>query len=496
MAISQQKINAIYIKALKNIHGLELSFEGKKVTAILGPNGNGKSTVLHALACAFQPVINGENHKFSNFFLPHTDALWQGSELVIKYSFRNNAEMNLGILQRYCKTSDRWTPRYDRRPKRDIYYIGIDKCVPLIESEKKQARINYSTQEVTEEVINVILNKASYILNMEYTAFNIHSSGNKKFIGVESNGLRYSALSMSAGEQKIFLILEKLFRAEKYSLFLIDEIDLLLHDAALKKLIKVIHERAEDKGIQVVFTTHRETILDLSDMINIRHLIKKGSQTLCFSDTKPDAIARLTGEQPRPIDIFVEDDLAMQIVQKIASTLKMSRFVSVHRYGAAMNCFTVLGGLLVDGDECEITLFVLDGDVYREDTDKIKHINGAITGTGDHVNDLRARALPLIKQFSLPVGAKPERYIHGIISNMDETGNDEFDEIIEIAKEIIVVDNSHKYVDDIIEKLGYDRSRGLSKIIDLLSTSDEWDGYIEEINDWLSPHVPNMRENA
>ncbi|MEX4790079.1 hypothetical protein P0161_27995 [Klebsiella pneumoniae] len=52
-------------------------------------------------------------------------------------------------------------------------------------------------------------------------------------IGVESGGLAYSSLSMSAGEQKIFLILETILKADKNAL-LIDELDLLLHDEALK----------------------------------------------------------------------------------------------------------------------------------------------------------------------------------------------------------------------------------------------------------------------
>lgn len=52
---------------------------------------------------------------------------------------------------------------------------------------------------------------------------------------------------MSAGEQKIFLILETILKADKNALILIDELDLLLHDEALKKLIEVISSHAKDK---------------------------------------------------------------------------------------------------------------------------------------------------------------------------------------------------------------------------------------------------------
>ncbi|UUM68522.1 ATP-binding protein [Aeromonas veronii] len=110
----------------------------------------------------------------------------------------------------------------------------------MIESEKKNS-VQYVTSNVTNALVETILNKASQILNKRYTSLNSHLQPNgKKMIGVEANGMRYSSLSMSAGEQKIFLILETVLKADKYALILIDEIDLLLHDSALKRLIEVL----------------------------------------------------------------------------------------------------------------------------------------------------------------------------------------------------------------------------------------------------------------
>lgn len=163
-------------------------------------------------------------------------------------------------------------------------------------------------------------------------------------MGVEVEGLRYSALSMSAGEQKIFHILTTLYNAPKNSLILIDELDLLLHDKAMMALIKVIHARATDKSLQVVFTTHRETVISLSNLVNIRHLFGTPTKTLCFNETTPDAINRLTGEQPKPIELFVEDDLSVAIVTKLASQLRGKRLVSVQRF---MLLRTALQRLLV-----------------------------------------------------------------------------------------------------------------------------------------------------
>jgi AAA15 family ATPase/GTPase len=493
MTISNQKLKSIKFTKLKNLISLDIDFNGSPVTAILGPNGNGKSTILHAIACVYQPVTNGENHKFSEFFLPNTDALWNDSNLEITHSFRDGREVHDNIMTIYEKMA-RWTPIYARRPKREVYYIGIDKCVPMIELEKKQAKINYETNAMEEDVFNTILQKASYILNKRYLKYNIHTASGKDFMGVEVEGLKYSALSMSAGEQKVFHILEKVYNAPKYSMILIDELDLLLHDIAMLLLIKTIHSRAIDKELQIVFTTHRESVINLSPTINIRHIFSTPTKTFCFNETKPDAINRLTGNQPKPVEIFVEDDLSAAIIRKLASQLKGMRFISVQRFGAAINSFTAVAGLLFSNQNIDNALFVLDGDIYSSHEEKMDKLDRVITGTDELSRDYKASAVQVIKQYNLPKNVKPEPFLHQAISNILTHLNDEQQEIVDAAKDIVAVDESHQYIDDIINRLGLERSVGLSKIIDLVSTTDIWEDYTRDIRTWLEEKIIPLLE--
>ncbi len=494
MPISQQILHSMHVTKLKNIIDLDISFEGSKVTAILGPNGNGKSTILHILACLFSPNESGENFKFSSFFRPNTDSLWNDSELAIRFSYRDGKEEYLGIIREYRKITDRWSPRYVNRPLRDTYYIGIDKCVPMIELEKKQSKINYSTLGITDATFNEVLTKASHILGRNYSTYNIHTAAGRNFMGVEVDGLRYSALSMSAGEQKVFYLLEKVFNAPKYSLILIEELDMLLHDLAMKKLVEVILDRATAKHLQVIFTTHRESILALEDKINVRHIISRPGKTLCFNETKPDAINRLTGKQPKPLEVFVEDDLSYTIVQKIASQLKIIRFVDVVKYGAAINCFTTVAGLLLSGERCENSLFVIDGDVYRDEQEKASGINHVLTGHDLNVVKARQTAIGIIKQYNLPAKVSPEKYLHSLLVAMEPSDNSEQNEIIEVAKEIIAPANDHFYLSNIITRLGWDRNIGLSKIIDLVALSASWPDYVSEVYSWLEARVNLVSE--
>lgn len=497
MAISQQRLHGIKISALKGLRNLDMSFTGSNVTAILGPNGNGKSTILHALAAAFRPAEGdaGENYKFSNFFLPHPDALWQGSEFTIDHSYRDGMIEHNNVKTPYAKRQDRWSPRYESRPIRDVYYIGIDKCVPLIESEKKGARVNYVTRTTNEEIIRTILEKASYVLNRQYTTLNIHDAGRgKTFMGVVENGLQYSALSMSAGEQKVFYILDRVFKARKYSLILIDEIDLLLHDGALKRLIEVMHERSNEKSLQIVFTTHRETVISLGHLINIRHIISKSGISLCFDQTRPDAIARLTGSQIRSIEIFIEDDLSAAIVNKIASQLSLSKHISTIKYGAAINCFTAAAGLLFGGEQGERSLFVLDGDVFRTDEEKQARINALITGHDAGAVAGRTRCIALISQFLLPPDSSPEKYIHAEIVKHYEAGNAQTDEVALAAVGVIAVNDTHEYLSRILTELGGDKAVGLARIVDLFAQTPAWEAYSQKVRQWLESKQQELIE--
>ena len=495
MSITQQRLIKLEIEQLKALKDVTISFVDNPLTGIFGPNGSGKSTVLHALACAFEPnTPQGEAYKFSSFFLPSTDALWEGSKMILTHSYRNDKVAHEDITQTYSKASDRWTPRYAQRPKRDLIYIGIDKCVPMIESENRQARINYQTKKITEEIFLDILEKASYVLDRKYIAFNQHNAQGKEFLDVGLEGIQYSALSMSAGEQKVFYVLEKVFRVPNFSLILLDELDLLLHEKSLKRLVAVINERARAKNLQVVFSTHRESLVDFEGDINIRHLFNSSQKTYCFEQTKPDAIARLTGTQPKPIEIFVEDEMASAIVRVILGKLKANKWVSVGKFGAAINSFTMAGGLLLRGEDCQNVCFVLDGDLYRSKDAIVIQVKRVVTGHGDNIDGIRQAASALFLSFGLPEGQQPERYLHASLCNQSFSNNEAHNEILEAAREVGVVANDHHYLSDILTRLGMDNRVGLSRIAEIFSSSAEWDGFVQPVMDWLTPRVEMLKE--
>ena len=103
-----QKLKKILFSKLKNLENLEISFDDKQITGIFGTNGSGKSTVLHALACLYQPVTDSirKNFKFPNFFIPTTLDLWNGSRFTIEHEIINGAAM-VPEIKEYKKSRDR-----------------------------------------------------------------------------------------------------------------------------------------------------------------------------------------------------------------------------------------------------------------------------------------------------------------------------------------------------------------------------------------------------
>jgi len=65
-------------------------------------------------------------------------------------------------------------------------------------------------------------------------------------------------------------------------------------------------------------------------------------------------------------------------------------------------------------------------------------------------------------------------------------------EIVALAKSIIEPDDSHKYLDDIIDGLGDEESIGLYKVIEELSKHPEWKSYTKSVRNWLINEKNNL----
>lgn len=485
----KQFLKRVHYYQLKNLVDLDLNFEGKEITGIFGPNGYGKSTILHSLLCLYQAQKGSVDHRFSEFF--KTDAVFNyvGSRIEMFYEFEDETHAVQSKSKLFNKKSDHWIHSYSERPQRPAFFIGIDSCVPSIEVEKDKRQLINTVKDNVNVIANKanILQSASYIMNRQYTdVYYSTSSKHASYLTYELvGGLKYKSLSMGAGEQRLFKILSLVYGAPQYSLIIIDEIDLTLHTAALNKMMDELVRIAHDKHHQIIFTSHREELTKRSD-INVRHIVQTATQTMCLHESTPECLDRMTGVAMKTLDIFVEDDLAESIVSKCLQLKGVVKRTVIHRIGSAYNAFVVATGFHINGTLDDKILIVTDGDKYRTDDERRKQLEKVYTGNEPDKPAKRIEALSHITQFVLPEGKAPEEYIWECLNaSADDT------EIIRIAKSIQAVANSHSYVNSIIDNLGIDRKVALDRIIEQLTKEPCWNGYVANIMSWIDTRMAN-----
>lgn len=494
------RTHKIAIAQLKGIRQLdEITFEDKPITGIFGANGNGKSTVLHALAAAYQAPASAKGHHYLSFFPKLAHDVWNGARFTLTHSGTlgsGAAFQNAEDAYSKGTVTTRWRPTETRRPIREVVYIGLRSCLPALEQYASHDLSGAILTPITDRPEQRALAALGGILNGNYTSasrLTLPDYPTRKYVTFERSDCgSYPSVTMGAGEQRLFEMLCIVERTRKHALILIDEIDVLLHGDALRKLVRYLHDHCCDasKQKQVVFTSHREELLHLSEWVNVRHLHRDDTQTpprhRSFASTDPDSLRRLTGRQERRIEIFVEDDLAETVIRQIAMDLGVPRHLKVIRFGSSENCFPVLAGLLIKGETCENSLFVLDGDVHLDPADRQNRIDAACTGNDARAVQIRLAMPAKIRDLGLPAGLKPEYYLHQLIVAQDPSVLSPSEkEIHQVASEIVNPGNSHRFINLLVETLGENRSVQLTRVIPLAAKHAGWPAYTNQVREWL-----------
>lgn len=418
-------VKAEFIK-LKRLKDLTIEFPEKGVIALMGENGIGKSTVLHALACVYRPHEHLQVKKYdegswwTDWFVPHTGNYWSGSSVRVFFS-----ESEDGTV--YCKDEDRWQPRKSRRRERYNRFIGLLSCMPHIEAESQITRFEFAISDLDlslakqQEMIQV----ASGILNRRYLTIKQGRKGTglRRFLvasveqGQPIAQTTYTSHYMGAGEYKVLKLIQEVLTAPNDGLLLIEELEVSIHEAALVRLVRWLIEQAEKKNLQIIFSTHWPRIVEFSNELSIRTLHAAPDKVVCINGYRPMALHRMSGNDAdmRVINVWVEDPLARRVVQQICTELGILRNVVILPFGAIDNAFTVAAVLELEARDLNKNLVVTDGDRYPAVDDKKIQIKRALSGTGDALKQAQEQAERWFVQFEplMPDGHRvnPERFL-------------------------------------------------------------------------------------
>ena len=486
---SQQVLKRIEVVELKGLRDLQLDIAPAGLTAIMGANCSGKTTVLHALACCYRPLLASDPaYRFPMFFKPNSDALWKGSDFKVIVDYRQGTTTYSALSVRFTKQADRWGPRSEKRPERSVRFMTIRDSVPDLEAINLNAMVHYTRSARTDDTSEQIMKAAGVVLNRTYTTYDDvqYRYLGKRSIGVTLNGLKYAGVAMSSGEQRVFKIIDTVFKAPKYALILVDELDLFLHQEALERLIDVMIDHCAKHNKQLVFTTHFPAIADLYDKVNIATIHRVAERTLVWKGYSHEALRYITGKQQRPISVYVEDDVAQAIVSKIGADMGIRKFMEVGRYGPAVNAFSLGTGLILSKAPTDHCLLVLDGDVFGAEAERRVQVGRMMTGTAPEHDVQRETLMSLVKSF-LPVdGLAPEQMLHRMLHSVGTTGlGPEDAALLHIAHGIQSVPEKHGYINAIIVDSGESREVALNHLVRLAATSSDWARYTAIVHDWL-----------
>lgn len=413
---------------------------------------------------------------------------------MVRYSERVGANVYPNLSQNYKKASDRWTPRYQRRPERYTRFVSIGESVPDIETVNLTSMIHYTRDENVGATGQLVREVGGQVLNKVYSSFyNVtYAYRGKQSIGVSTAAETYSGLSMSSGEQGVFRILDAVFSAPDYGLILIDEIDLFLHQDALQRLLEKLQEHCQEKNKQLIFTTHFPPVAEMYDKICIYSLNRVPTKTVVWRGYSYEAMRHITGKQDRPISCYVEDDVAEQIIAQVAVQIGIRKFVQFGHYGPAANAFNLCAGLYLSSESTDHTLAVLDGDVYGSRAERRNRVNSAITGNQPIHAEQRKALTRLVRTLATTKDGNgrllsPEQVLHRMLHSLDPADIPaDRTELHGIAMGVINVPERHGFINQIIQHTGESREVALSKIVELASLSSKWNRYTRLVRKWLT----------
>lgn len=311
-------LESVQVSGLRGWTGqrVEYSFP---VTAIVGENGAGKSLLLRASACAYEPLKDGAGFYPSDFF---PDTRWDVSkDVTLEFSIRQG---NGPESVRLWKRSERWSyPK--RRPQRQVFFLDIARILPLDATigYAKIARKNAAETSAT-ELTSETRNRLSYILGRDYTGARFATTdldATRRVGLLTARGTEYSQFHQGAGEDAMLDLLAQVEEIPNTSLLIIDEVEASLHPRAQRRLVRELLRQSRLKRLQVIVSTHSPYILEeLPEEARILLLPSATGPSVVYGPSAEFALSRLDEDVHPDLYAFVEDREAGVMLREILAS--------------------------------------------------------------------------------------------------------------------------------------------------------------------------------
>lgn len=325
--IRQTQINTLLEKVEaknygKYLYGVKLTrirgFENERinfdfpVTAVVGPNGGGKTTILGAAACAYK------NNKPGRFFTKSGKFDESMKDWLIEYEIIDKIKAPRLSLSRSAKfKSSKWVR--DDFLSREVLLFDVSRTVSANERRELKPCAKSSFSVTAEAKSDLELNASEAIgkiLNKDVSSYSriaVDKRGRVTLLtGRNDQGVEYSEFHFGAGESSIIRMVLEIETCQENSLILIEEIENGLHPLATMRLVEYLIEVAERKKIQAIFTTHsNDALIPLpykAIWASIGNKVFQGKLDI-------KSLRAITGQVSSQLAIFTEDAFSTQWIQ-------------------------------------------------------------------------------------------------------------------------------------------------------------------------------------
>lgn len=325
----QRYLSSLRMENVRSFTNQTITFEFP-VTAIIGTNGGGKSTILGAAALAYQSVKPGQFFPKSNIG-DNSMANWKISYEILDRSINNTAPFSRNA--RFV--SAKW--RRDKIPDREVVAVPIQRTVPANELAKFKQFIGImqKTDVIIDDLPETITRTVSRILGKDASKYQrviLQDDPSRSILVGMRNLNDYSQFHFGAGEASIIEMVTNIEDSDGHSLILIEEIENGLHPLATRKMVEYLFDVAKRKKSQIIFTTHSEHALDALPPKAIWACI---DGTAYQGKLSIESLRALTGSVEKDSVIFVEDDFAKDLVEEMLRqyALPVLDKIQVHKAG-------------------------------------------------------------------------------------------------------------------------------------------------------------------
>lgn len=421
--VRQNKYNQ-FVKSvrLRNVRGfIDEKIEFRyPVTALIGTNGGGKTTILGSVALSYKNVRPAQ-------FFPKA---FVGDESMADWSIEielihKDQSPDKSITRTAKFTQSRW--RRDDFPERPVEYIEIQRTVPAGEMSKFRRFTAANPHEF--EILNLgedTIRYATAVLDKNISQYklvrNIDNPDIRMYVGSTTSSIEYSQFHFGAGEASIIETIDRIESAADNSLILIEELENGLHPVAVRLFVQYLQNVAKRKKHQVIFTTHSQDAVDELPPEAIWASINKRTWN---GQLSIESLRAITGNTPTSGAIYVEDKFVSEWVTNAIGRYGggISRTIKVFPAGGYPNLLKVSefhnNNPLLQAP----SVALVDGDIYDPNKNNTLPEHSMFIGEGtpekivfDYIYDNKLSLVSIIQQRCLLSAHTVDRIISAIDS--------------------------------------------------------------------------------